>query len=265
MAGGHQLRLYNSLGRRMEDFTPSADVTGMYSCGPTVYAFPHLGNMRPVRVRRHAAPRLPLERHRGPAHRQHHRRRARGRGHRHRRGQARGRGGPGAPFGAGHRRVLHGRVLHRHRGAEHPARRRVPAGQRLRRADDRVRAQTGQGRLHLPAALGPVLRHVQGPRLRRAGPDEHRRPAGGGPAGARGGAPPQDRLRPVAGRGTRQAPGAALGLTLGLGRARMAPGVLGDEHGPARLALRPAHRRRRPPGAAPRQRDRAEPGLPRRR
>ena len=47
VAGGHQLRLYNSLGRRTEEFTPSAEVTGMYSCGPTVYAFPHLGNMRP--------------------------------------------------------------------------------------------------------------------------------------------------------------------------------------------------------------------------
>jgi cysteinyl-tRNA synthetase len=47
VTGGHQLRLFNSLGRRMEDFTPSGAVTGMYSCGPTVYAFPHLGNMRP--------------------------------------------------------------------------------------------------------------------------------------------------------------------------------------------------------------------------
>jgi cysteinyl-tRNA synthetase len=46
VAGGHQLRLFNSLGRRAEDFIPSGDVTGMYSCGPTVYAFPHLGNMR---------------------------------------------------------------------------------------------------------------------------------------------------------------------------------------------------------------------------
>jgi cysteinyl-tRNA synthetase len=43
---GQQLRLYNSLGRRIEDFTPSGSVTGMYSCGPTVYSFPHLGNMR---------------------------------------------------------------------------------------------------------------------------------------------------------------------------------------------------------------------------
>jgi cysteinyl-tRNA synthetase len=43
---GHRLRLYNSLGRRIEDFTPSADVVGLYSCGPTVYSFPHLGNMR---------------------------------------------------------------------------------------------------------------------------------------------------------------------------------------------------------------------------
>ncbi len=46
MTNGHQLRVYNSLGRRVEDFIPSGDVTGMYSCGPTVYAYPHLGNMR---------------------------------------------------------------------------------------------------------------------------------------------------------------------------------------------------------------------------
>jgi cysteinyl-tRNA synthetase len=44
---GQQLRLYNSLGRLTEDFTPSADVVGIYSCGPTVYSYPHLGNMRP--------------------------------------------------------------------------------------------------------------------------------------------------------------------------------------------------------------------------
>ena len=46
MTSGQQLRLYNSLGRQIMDFTPSADVAGMYSCGPTVYHFAHLGNMR---------------------------------------------------------------------------------------------------------------------------------------------------------------------------------------------------------------------------
>ena len=120
-------------------------------------------------------------------------------------------------------------------------------------------------RLHLPAAVRPVLRHLQGPRLRRAGPDVRRRTAGGGPGRARGGTPPQDRLRAVAGGGARQAPGAALGFAVGLGRAGLAPGVLGDEHGPARRAFRPAHRRGGPPRAAPRERDRAEPGVPRRR
>src|ERR1700743_2948196 len=44
---GHQLRFYNSLGRLTEDFTPSAGVVGLYSCGPTVYSYQHLGNLRP--------------------------------------------------------------------------------------------------------------------------------------------------------------------------------------------------------------------------
>ena len=39
-------RLYNSLSRRVEDFRPSDTTVGMYSCGPTVYSYPHLGNMR---------------------------------------------------------------------------------------------------------------------------------------------------------------------------------------------------------------------------
>jgi cysteinyl-tRNA synthetase len=52
VTNGHQLRLYNSLGRRLEDFTPSdarggQQSVGVYTCGPTVYSFQHLGNMRP--------------------------------------------------------------------------------------------------------------------------------------------------------------------------------------------------------------------------
>ncbi len=41
------IKLYNSLTRTKEDFTPYKDnIVKMYSCGPTVYSYPHIGNMR---------------------------------------------------------------------------------------------------------------------------------------------------------------------------------------------------------------------------
>ncbi len=41
------LRFYNTLTRREEEFVPlSPDRVGMYCCGPTVYAAPHIGNLR---------------------------------------------------------------------------------------------------------------------------------------------------------------------------------------------------------------------------
>ena len=41
------LRLSNSLGRREERFVPAhAGHVGVYSCGPTVYSYQHIGNMR---------------------------------------------------------------------------------------------------------------------------------------------------------------------------------------------------------------------------
>ena len=41
------LRLFNSLTRRVEDFQPiHAGEARVYSCGPTVYNYPHIGNMR---------------------------------------------------------------------------------------------------------------------------------------------------------------------------------------------------------------------------
>jgi cysteinyl-tRNA synthetase len=38
------LRLFNSLTRELETFHP--DEARVYSCGPTVYNYPHIGNMR---------------------------------------------------------------------------------------------------------------------------------------------------------------------------------------------------------------------------
>src|SRR5690606_7463955 len=39
--------LYNTLTRRREEFVPLREGhVGMYVCGPTIYAAPHIGNMR---------------------------------------------------------------------------------------------------------------------------------------------------------------------------------------------------------------------------
>lgn len=44
---GTPLSLYNTLGRRLERFKPlHAPRVGVYTCGPTVYAYPHVGNLR---------------------------------------------------------------------------------------------------------------------------------------------------------------------------------------------------------------------------
>lgn len=43
----HMLRLYNTLTRQKEEFTTIHEgKVGLYSCGPTVYWFAHIGNMR---------------------------------------------------------------------------------------------------------------------------------------------------------------------------------------------------------------------------
>ncbi len=41
------LKLYNTMGRRMQDFVPMKDgYVGFYGCGPTVYNYAHIGNLR---------------------------------------------------------------------------------------------------------------------------------------------------------------------------------------------------------------------------
>ncbi|HVS65797.1 MAG TPA: cysteine--tRNA ligase [Thermoanaerobaculia bacterium] len=42
-----KLRFYNTLGRRLEEFVPiEAGEARLYTCGPTVYDHPHIGNLR---------------------------------------------------------------------------------------------------------------------------------------------------------------------------------------------------------------------------
>src|ERR1700749_1338544 len=41
------LRLYNTLTQELEEFRPAHDnVVRMYTCGPTVYNYVHIGNLR---------------------------------------------------------------------------------------------------------------------------------------------------------------------------------------------------------------------------
>ena len=41
------MKLYNTLSRKKEDFKPLKDKkVGLYTCGPTVYLFAHIGNLR---------------------------------------------------------------------------------------------------------------------------------------------------------------------------------------------------------------------------
>lgn len=39
------MKLYNTLTRKVENFKPLGDTVKIYTCGPTVYNFPHIGNL----------------------------------------------------------------------------------------------------------------------------------------------------------------------------------------------------------------------------
>lgn len=46
-----EIKIYNSLSNKIETFVPLEEgKVSMYVCGPTVYGYPHIGNMRPVVV-----------------------------------------------------------------------------------------------------------------------------------------------------------------------------------------------------------------------
>ena len=41
------MKIYNTLTRKIEDFVPNEEgVVKLYTCGPTVYHFAHIGNLR---------------------------------------------------------------------------------------------------------------------------------------------------------------------------------------------------------------------------
>ncbi len=40
------LKFFNYLSRKVEEFRPNGDVVGLYTCGPTVYDYVHIGNWR---------------------------------------------------------------------------------------------------------------------------------------------------------------------------------------------------------------------------
>src|SRR3989344_6080795 len=47
MSEANKLKLYNTLTRKKEVFKPiHKDYVGIYSCGPTVYNYAHIGNLR---------------------------------------------------------------------------------------------------------------------------------------------------------------------------------------------------------------------------
>ncbi len=40
------IKFYNTLTKKKEEFKPLKDIVGIYTCGPTVYEYAHIGNMR---------------------------------------------------------------------------------------------------------------------------------------------------------------------------------------------------------------------------
>ena len=44
------LKLFNTLSKKLEPFVPLNETIKIYACGPTVYNHPHIGNARPAIV-----------------------------------------------------------------------------------------------------------------------------------------------------------------------------------------------------------------------
>ncbi len=107
-----ELSLYNTLTRTKEIFQPiEPGQVRMYTCGPTVYRFIHIGNLRSFMLADWMRRTLLAFWLRGEARQEHHRRGPHAAGTaRSRRGQADRRRAPGGQDAAGDRRLLHAGV-----------------------------------------------------------------------------------------------------------------------------------------------------------
>ena len=170
-------------------------------------------------------------------------------------GEGRYRGGAGAvrrtgvgdrlrrpsAFRTGDRRLLHASLLGRHRGVQHPARGRLPQGQRVHRADDRAERQAARTGTRLRGRRHRLLRRHVVPRVWTSVGQYARAAAGRSPQRDRRleQAAPR-RLRSLDERGP--APTDHVRLAVGQGLPGLAHRVLGDVDGGVRREVRPAHR-----------------------
>ena len=261
------LSLRDTLSRSVRPVEPiEPGLVRMYTCGPTVYRYAHVGNLRSYLladlIRRtllyHGLERLPRQEHhrRGPPAR---------RAVRPRRGPDAGPGRARAQDAGRDRRRVRGRVPRRRGARQHPARERLPAGDRARRRDGRPR-RAARGRrpcLRLrggqPLLLGRVV-----PRLRPAVGQHARRAARRASRGDRAGQAGLGRLRALEGR-RRGPPAQMADAALGRGLPGLASRMLGDGHALPRGPLRHPHRRHRQRLPASRGRDRPVGAVRRRR
>ena len=258
--GLEELRLYDTRTRQLQRFAPlHPPAVGIYSCGPTVYAPQHLGNMRsqlfPDLLRRVLLAagydvtyvtnvtdvgHLVSDARRG-------RRQDGAGGRRHRR-----------------RRPRRSRRFYTEQWADRPSPARLPRarpraarGRAHRRADRHGPHARGAGP-HLRDRRRRLLRRVDVPPLRRVRPPRPRRARDQRPHRARRGQAPPGRLRAVEAHAAGRAAPAGVGLPVGPRLPRLAHRVLGHGHQVPRHQLRHPHRRRRPHPGAPHQRGRPE-------
>ncbi len=257
---GAPLTLYNSLTRSLEPFEPidPANVR-VYSCGPTVYNYAHIGNLRAYVFTDTLSRVLTWKGYPPHPRHQHHRCRPSDLGRRCRRRQdGGGRARPGARASGTSPRIIPRRSSRTSRDLNIREPSALVGRDRSYRRDDR-RSREDRAEALLRARQRPLFRRARPCPITAGSPasqDDER----------------EGRIDPVEGKRHPQdfaiwrksPPGEQRQMEWdspwGTRRARLAPRMLGDEPEISRRAVRHPHRRDRPPRDPPPQRDRAEPG-----